>query len=153
MLRKTLLLTVVLGLVMAFAVSPVAAQDEGSGIICDDATLFLLLMGELRGYSTNTTTLAPPMDITVFDLGENQPFFDALIPVLQDTETEPLTDEFLMSELLPVMMEVTEGSESLVPTEHKAIVDEDPACFDLRISLTNYLSAVLLADYYAASAE
>ena len=149
MLRKALFFFVVLTIIVGgFGIQPAAAQDDG--IVCDDATLLLLLIAEIYGYSSNESTILPSVDLSVFDLGENQPYFDALIPALADPDLAPLTDEIVMGELLPAVQEMAAEAEGLTDTENKDVVDEDPACKELRGSVIDYVSAALFYEYVTA---
>lgn len=150
MLRKSVLLILVLSLSI-FVVPAATAQDAEGGIVCDDATIILLLVAETAGYSQSENTLFPPVDLTQFDLGENQPFFDLVLGSMDEEEVEPLTDEIIGTELVPVIQEVSATAAELTQTEVKDIVDEAPECRELRESVINYVAASLV--YEAVSEE
>ena len=152
MLRKMFLLTVVLLILASVALTPAAAQEEG-GIVCDDGTVMLLLMAEIHGYSQSESTLLAPVDLTQFDFGENQFAFDLLVPAFADAEMEPLTDEIIASEVMPLNEEIGAEYADATQTSHGDIVDEDPACRELRESVTTYLAVTLLREYAAMEAE
>jgi hypothetical protein len=132
------------------AAHTVQAQEEG-GIVCDDATILIWLIAEINGYSVNESTLIPSMDTSVFDKGENAPFFDLLVPT-EFSEDMIVTDEIVQG-ILPLAMEIETAAEGLTDTEGPVVEGEDPACTELRNSVLGYVAFSLLWDYQVSQAE
>ena len=118
--------------------------QTGTGIICDNTTISMLVIAKYFGYDTS----AQAVDVTQFDLGEAQIVYDAIqpmqrvegVPTLDDVMNDPtMGQEFLT--YLESIGTAEEGATTLSPISAEG---EDPACLALRDSATQFVLLSIL---------
>lgn len=111
------------------AVLPAAAQDMmDEKIVCDSTVITLLLVAEYEfGYE-------PMMDVSVFEKGQFQPLFDAMMSMMEEGD---MMDDMTMDD--NAMMDDMMMDDMMVVLEPGAVADEPAECADLRASVESFL--------------
>lgn len=155
MKRFTFLLVVVL--VAAFALAPVAAQDDSMGemVSCDSD---LILAWYIADYYFNFAAVhdmmmmdegddAMMMDYSVIDKGQFAPLFDSMMSMMDDSMMMPgsMMSEEMLSGLMDTMMM---SEEDMMPEGEMTMLqpadmmDEPDVCASLRGELRSFFTAV-----------
>jgi hypothetical protein len=133
-MRKAVILALVPLLLLTVFFLPATAQDDMVHT-CDSTTILLLFLAEHDfGY-------APMMDLSTFDFGQYQPFFDMQMAMVESGDAEMMSEEdaMTMMEEMGTMMEEMEPMEGITMLAPATIPDEDPACTELRASVENFI--------------
>lgn len=158
MKRFTFLLVVVL--VAAFALAPVAAQDDNMGemVTCDSD---LILAWYIADYYFNFAAVhdmlmmdegddAMMTDYSVIDKGQFAPLFDSMMSMMDDGMMMPesMMSEEMLSSVMDTMMMSEEEMMSMMPEGEMTMLqpadmmDEPEVCSSLRGDLRSFFTAV-----------
>lgn len=121
-----------------------AGDPAVEGIVCDSTTIALLVIAKYFGYDTSTQAV----DLTGFDLGEAQAFYDAVQPMARPEGSVSLDDamnDATMGQTFLTYLETVgsaaEGATVLSPIGAEG---EDASCLALRESATQYVLLSIL---------
>lgn len=133
---------IVLIVLLVISASPIYAQEDN--VICDNVTTALWFMAELKGYSQfQSTNDIVKVDTSQYDPGHFAPLFDLLPPYV---EHELRVNEASLAALNSVFQGLASGAEDVPLNPMMDVVDENPACKNLRASAVSFLMADALIE-------